>query len=190
MTIIKGKLEDIIRMLYILDKDFKDLPNEIIKSTITLIYNKLWWCYENYHKEIFEDGSLIEDMFKDFSSIYQSCWYFSPKNFSNHLPKLRTEIYQFLQSYKNDISLPDLITPEKGFLTVSEIKEMMNIEPSSQDILTREEAIDKKPDLCEKCSSTRLDLFVETDEEVVFKCQNCGRNHGIPFDPTTHTFYL
>ena len=59
-------------------------------------------------------------------------------------------------------------------------------------ILSREEVMKEKPQDCWFCQSDQVKYWDETDEEVIFKCQECGRYMPLSFDknPTRIKLYL
>ena len=57
-------------------------------------------------------------------------------------------------------------------------------------ILTRQEAIQKKRKTCWNCNSENIKYWDETDEEIIFQCQDCKGFHPIQFDTSKLKFYF
>ena len=57
-------------------------------------------------------------------------------------------------------------------------------------LLTRQEALQEKPEKCMHCNGEDIAYWDETDEEIVFQFQNCRAFIPIPFDTDKLRFYF
>ncbi|HEC37318.1 hypothetical protein LCGC14_1757110 [marine sediment metagenome] len=65
------------------------------------------------------------------------------------------------------------------------------IEDNKEPVLTRAEAMERAPKLCEGCGG-EVEYWDETNEEVIFQCVSvtCKRFYTIALDPNKITFYF
>ena len=57
-------------------------------------------------------------------------------------------------------------------------------------VLSREEALEEKPKKCWNCESENIEYWDETEEEIIFQCQECKGFHPIQFDKSKLKMYF
>jgi hypothetical protein len=54
----------------------------------------------------------------------------------------------------------------------------------------KKDILNKLPDNCINCGSRNIYYWDETDEEIIFQCENCKRFYPFPFNKDKLNFYF
>ena len=57
-------------------------------------------------------------------------------------------------------------------------------------MISREEIFKEKPERCDKCGGQCVEYWGETEQEIVFQCQECKKFFSLPFDSSRLHFYF
>ncbi len=142
------------------------------------------------HKPI-PDEKMLNELISELGDALDSLYSITNDNYQLKSHVIKDIIYKIIRDFSDVIPLNDINAPSKEYYTASEIYDLIDqAPPPGKVILSREDVLKEKPQICSECNSNTIKFLDETDEEIVFECQQCGKYYPIPFDRSHPHFYL
>lgn len=179
-----SKIEKIIINLKSLHRNFDAYSKEKVLRSIIHLINVFSW-------KLTPDKKMLNELISELGDVLNIIY--SITNGTYHLKShvIKEKIYKIIKDFFDVIPLDDIDSPYKEYYTASEIYDLIEqATPPSNVILSREVVFKEKPEICSECNSNHIEFWGETDEEIVFECQQCGKHYPIPFDQSRPHFYF
>lgn len=163
----KPILEDAIVGLQNLYLNFNSCSKSRVRDSIMKIFNIS--CWNATGKEI------LSILVSDLSDLLNKLFNISNKKYLQKRIMIQEDVLIIINKFSKFIGLEE----------TKPIKE-----PSSDIILSKDEALGKKPAVCPNCNSTIINYWDETEQEIIFRCEECGGFIPIPFNLSRLHFYF
>ena len=178
-----SKIEKIIIDLKSLQCNFEVFSKEKVLRSILHLINVFSW-------KLTPDKKMLNELISELGDVLNSLYSITKGNYQLKSQVIKEKIYKIIKEFSDVIPLENINSPSKEYYTASEIYDLIEQTAApGKVILSREDVLKERPEICE-CNSNNIEFWDETDEEILFKCQQCGKYYPIPFDRSHPHFYL